>query len=345
VIRVVFHGKDSEMLSGSWQPGPKKRFCCAGVLRAQRQPLLILTLCLIAPVPSGCGDSKKREDGRQQLEQRVAEQLRAANTKAEAYDFDGANAILRDLAEEVNKSPFAGGATYDKLNADIEAVRRAVSDRESEYRRKTRAGWKVIAGKLVSPRDQARALARQKRQQEAERTRQEGEKARVAAEAQAGRDEAERAKREAEEARLASDPEALRQRHSQAMAALRRQFPYVPISNWKGCKFQFLERSADLQRFGYQGFEGGQGEFGHPTYAEAVGRIGTVVDVAYDGVVVYTISLRMDDNGEVYTATTAGTALDDVGFLGDIERARVLWKGKTLWLASPRRLSDETSRS
>ncbi|MGD8454265.1 MAG: hypothetical protein PVJ57_20830 [Phycisphaerae bacterium] len=319
------------MVSGSQQSPLKQRFRCLDALHASRQALFLLILWLIASLPVGCTDSKKKEAGRQELAQHVAEQLRVANTKAEAFDFDGANAILRDLADEVNKSPFADVATYDKLNADIEAVRRAVSDQETEFRRKMRAGWKAIGGKLVSPADQARALAEEKRQQEAERARQEREKARLAAEAQRRRDEAERAEREAEEARIASDPEALRERHSEAMAALMGQFPYVPIADWKGQKMQFLESSASLQRFGYHGFKGGQGEFGQPTYAETVGRIGTVVDVAYDGVVLYTISLRMDDNGQVYEATAYGESIDSVAPLADIEKARAIWKGKSLW--------------
>lgn len=329
---MAFGGNESEMVSASQQSLPKHRFRCLDARHAPRQVLFLLVLCLIASLPTGCSDSKKREAGRQELARHVAEQLGVANTKAEAFDFDGANGILRDLADEVNKSPFADVATYDKLTTDIEAVRRAVSDQETEFRRRLRAGWKVIEGQLVSPQDQARALAEQKRKKEAERARREAEKVKLAAEAKARRDKAERAKREAEEARIASDPEALRERHSEAMAAIMGQFPYVPIADWKGQKMQFLEGSASLQRFGYQGFKGGQGEFGHPTYAEAVGRIGTVVDVAYDGVVLYTISLRMDDNGQVYEASVAEfLSVDSIAPLADIEQARALWKDKTLW--------------
>ena len=138
--------------------------------------LVVLVPVLAVCTLGGCGDNKKKE-GRAQLVQTIAEQLQAAKAKADAYDFDGARAILGGLAEEVNKSPFADVATYDKLTAEIEAIRRTVSDQEAEYRKKMRAGWKVIAGKLVSPDDQARAIAEQKRQEEAERARREAEQA------------------------------------------------------------------------------------------------------------------------------------------------------------------------
>ena len=162
----------------------------------------------VACALSGCGDSKTREEGRAQLTQRTAEQLEAAAAKASGFDFDGANAILGALRNEVSESPFADVATYDKLTADIDAAYGNVSEQESEYRRKLRAGWKLTEGKLVSPEDQARALAEQKRKEEAERARRKAERERLAADAKAREDEAERAKREADAARRAADVKA-----------------------------------------------------------------------------------------------------------------------------------------
>ena len=145
-----------------------------------RRRLLGAALPLVAACALvGCGDNKTTEEGRAQLKQRVGDQLQAAKAKADAYDFDAANAILRGLPDEVDKSPFADVATYDKLKADIEAVRGAVSSQEDDCRTKTKAGWRIAAGKLVSPDDQARALAEQKRQEEAERARREAEQARL----------------------------------------------------------------------------------------------------------------------------------------------------------------------
>ena len=168
------------LLVGS-QHRPAHRFGRLCALGAPTRALLTLVLCVIGSAPTGCANAKKTEEGRQQLARRVAEQLQTAKANADAYDFDAARAILQDLAEEVDKSPFADVATYDKLTADIGAVQRTVCDEESDYGTKTRGGWKVIGGTLVSPEDQPRAIAEQKRQEEAQRAAQEAERARRAA--------------------------------------------------------------------------------------------------------------------------------------------------------------------
>ncbi len=176
----------------------------------ERRVRRLLVPFAIVCVVSGCGDSKKREEGRAQLIRRAAEQLQAAAAKANAFDFDGANAVLRDLRNEVNQSPFADVATYDKLTADIDAAYSSISEQESEHRKKIRAGWKVIGDKLVSPADQASALAEQKRQEEAERARREAEQVRLAAAARA-RQEAEAREQERQRAALQAQEEQARQ--------------------------------------------------------------------------------------------------------------------------------------
>jgi len=170
----------------------------------------------------GCGDSKNAEEGRAQLTQRVAQQLEAAQAKADAYEFDAAKAILRDLPEEVDKSPFANVATCDKLTADIDAIRRAVFDEEAECRRKTRAGWKLIDGHLVSPADQERALAEKKRREEQAAKRKEEERrmahARAKAEAEA-REKESRRRRAVEEAEKELARQAAEKAAAQRMVA------------------------------------------------------------------------------------------------------------------------------
>ena len=51
-------------------------------------------------------------------------------------------------------------------------------------------------------------------------------------------------------------------------------------------------------------FKGGRGEFGHPTYKEAVGRIGTLLDVTKKFIgsmrAGWQVTIRMDDNGQDY---------------------------------------------
>jgi hypothetical protein len=203
------------MFVASWQPAPTHRFGRLYALGGRRPTLLTIILCVIACAPTGCEDSKKREEGRALLAQQVAEQLQAAKAKAVAYDFDGANAILRDLAEDVNKSPFADVATYDKLIADIDAARRRDSEQESEYRKKLRGGWKIIDARLASPAEQERRLADKKRREEEEEQRMaearaRADEARLAAAAKAQR-EAEAREEERRRAELQTQKERARQ--------------------------------------------------------------------------------------------------------------------------------------
>lgn len=143
---------------------------------------------LVACAVAGCGGDKDAEKGRAQLLERVAAQLEAANARANAYDFDAAKVILRDLSEQVAESPFADTTTYDKLTAELQAVRCTVFDRESDYQAKIRAGWKLVDAKLVSPEERARSLAEKKRLEAAERAEWEAKEARRAADAKALRD-------------------------------------------------------------------------------------------------------------------------------------------------------------
>ncbi len=125
--------------------------------------------------------------------------------------------------------------------------------------------------------------------------------------------------------------------HNQSIERLKEEFPFVPITDWKGLKFVFLERPKSLQEYGYQTFKGGKGKYGQPTYAEAVGRIGTVIEMTErNGEPLYDISLRMDDNRQVYTATAMRSYDENIPFssialVSEIEKARVLFRGKSLW--------------
>ncbi|MHC4983783.1 MAG: hypothetical protein ACYTF6_11550, partial [Planctomycetota bacterium] len=99
----------------------------------------------------------------------------------------------------------------------------------------------------------------------------------------------------------------------------------------------------------YKVFRGAKGEHGRPTYAEAAGRIGTVVDVKLEELNErekelrvwlpedlrpkdsYCVALKMDDNGQIYTASTYDKSIRSIAPVADTEKARALWKGKTLW--------------
>lgn len=121
-------------------------------------------------------------------------------------------------------------------------------------------------------------------------------------------------------------------------------FTYRPITCWPGEKFIFLPQSKRLQRYGYQSFEGGKGEFGHPTYEEAMGRVGTVLEVTkrFIGSMRsgWKVTIQMDDNGQHYTGRALfddpdDATLDDIVPLLDLRAARNKYLGKHLWLKSP----------
>jgi hypothetical protein len=78
---------------------------------------------------------------------------------------------------------------------------------------------------------------------------------------------------------------------------------------------------------------GGKGEFGWPTYEECVGRIGTVTEVAadHDDSDAYHVKLKMDDNGQTYEARALTGTVEGIGLVADIDAARSLWLGNTLW--------------
>ncbi len=115
---------------------------------------------------------------------------------------------------------------------------------------------------------------------------------------------------------------------------------YRPITCWPGEKFIFLPKTKSLQRFGYQSVKGGQGEFGHPTYEEAAGRIGTVIEVQKKWIG-WDVKIRMDDNGQEYVASASFDDPDDASVnnlapLLDLQAARAKWRSKTLWLKTAR---------
>jgi len=123
-------------------------------------------------------------------------------------------------------------------------------------------------------------------------------------------------------------------------------FTFRPITCWPGEKFIFLPRSKGLRKFGYQSFKGGRGQYGQPTYEEAVGRIGTVLDVTKRFIgsmrAGWQVTIRMDDNGQDYTGTvfSVSNEPDDASVLAiapllDLQAARNKWLDKILWLKLP----------
>lgn len=105
---------------------------------------------------------------------------------------------------------------------------------------------------------------------------------------------------------------------------------FRPTEKWVGEKFIFLPKPKSLQEYGYQMFSKGKrySVLNRITYEECVGRIGTIIKVTDEE-----ISLKMDDNGEIYTAQKILDTVDGIVPIADIDYARNKWLGKTLWYA------------
>jgi hypothetical protein len=119
-------------------------------------------------------------------------------------------------------------------------------------------------------------------------------------------------------------------------------FVYRPITCWEGEKFIFQPMPKSLRHYGYQSaFRGKSASLSAqdvPTYNEAVGRIGTVVEVR-KLLIGWHVELQMDDNGQAYTALAFKddaneASVDDLAPVLDLQAARGKWLGKTLWIKS-----------
>lgn len=100
-----------------------------------------------------------------------------------------------------------------------------------------------------------------------------------------------------------------------------------------------------LRHYGYQSFEGGGGEYGHPTYEEAGGKIATVTSVIWEedkrfpSLSTWRVNVTIEETGRVYTAkamvlgTDKGFAtIDGIALLRDLESARKLYLGRKFWI-------------
>lgn len=118
---------------------------------------------------------------------------------------------------------------------------------------------------------------------------------------------------------------------------------YRPMQSWVGERFMFLPMPKDLQHYGYQDVTEVKGddvgdvpeESRSCAYQECVGRIVTVVALAPDAggplSDFYTVKLKMDDGGKIYTTKAVREQMENLAPLADLEYARKAWLGRTLW--------------
>jgi hypothetical protein len=109
---------------------------------------------------------------------------------------------------------------------------------------------------------------------------------------------------------------------------------------WIGRRFIFLPSTDKADYL----LEGGTGERGLVTKKEAVGRIGTFIEIGTavngnTGITEFYLVLKMEDNGELYRAAYMDDGLkgenvrvDGLALVDEIDYVRMRYQGKQAWL-------------
>lgn len=116
-------------------------------------------------------------------------------------------------------------------------------------------------------------------------------------------------------------------------------FPTIPESNWAGLRLIILPQSRAVQHYGYQElYRDTDKEFVPLPYAEFAGRIVRVVKIEQghgpNGETLDEANLQLEDDKKTIHGDMDGGCMNDVAPVSDLETARKLYLGKTLWLAS-----------
>ena len=122
-------------------------------------------------------------------------------------------------------------------------------------------------------------------------------------------------------------------------------FPTIPESKWIGLRLMILPQSKALQRFGYQELyqdpakdNGKDVQYAPLPYADYVGRIVRVVGIGRGnlpgGDHVDEADLQLEGSKQIIHGDIDQGCMTDTAPVSDLETARTLYLGKTLWLAS-----------
>jgi hypothetical protein len=115
---------------------------------------------------------------------------------------------------------------------------------------------------------------------------------------------------------------------------------YLPVQCWIGRRFIFLPSANKADHL----LEGGTGENGMVTKKEAVGRIGTFVEIGTGvndntGINEFYLVLKMEDNGQLYRAAYFADStgdenirVDGLALVDEIDYVRIRYQGKQAWL-------------
>ncbi len=116
-------------------------------------------------------------------------------------------------------------------------------------------------------------------------------------------------------------------------------FPTIPEANWAGLRLIILPQSKAVQHYGYQEmYRDTDKEFVPLPYDEFAGRIVRVARIEQghgpNGETLDEADLQLEDDKKTIHGDIDGGCMDDVAPVSDLEMARALYRGKTLWLGS-----------
>lgn len=100
-------------------------------------------------------------------------------------------------------------------------------------------------------------------------------------------------------------------------------FDYKSIDEWIGDEFIFLPTKKSWQKYAYQSFKSSL------SYEKYVGKIIKVTSI--DNKSLPKVQFKVNDTGEVITATAYSDQIDGIARLSDINEARKNWMNSTLW--------------
>jgi hypothetical protein len=117
-------------------------------------------------------------------------------------------------------------------------------------------------------------------------------------------------------------------RRVEATSHHQNSFPTRPVVKWIGERFVFLPIET-AQEYGYMSvFSTEDKSVNYLPYREYVGRVAKVIRVEPSA---YDIELVLEDTGEKVYGTVSHGVIKDMALVADIENARALYVGKTLW--------------
>ncbi|MGI4787837.1 MAG: hypothetical protein ACRYFS_03200, partial [Janthinobacterium lividum] len=116
-------------------------------------------------------------------------------------------------------------------------------------------------------------------------------------------------------------------------------FPTIPESQWVGLRLMILPQSKSLQHYGYQEiYRDSDKEYTPLRYEDFVGRIVRVTAIGQghgpNEEVLDEADLQLEGDNQVIHGDIDHGCMTDVAPVSDLETARKLYLGKTLWLSS-----------